>query len=136
MNYSCVLCDSVLAESRYRYMVSGRSSFNILGAIKSLPFNVHVNGQSYVCRTCFARLKKKNGLEETYAKCMKELKETFENIRTCRSQPDCQPMTSTPIKKTAAALSDPVYTSQQVEKHVSETVSNSTSSRTSVSVGY
>ena len=59
MNYSCVLCDCSLIESRYRYTVSGRSSFNILDAIKSLPFNVIVTGQSYVCRTCFARLKKR-----------------------------------------------------------------------------
>ena len=50
MNYSCVLCDCSLIESRYRYTVSGRSSFNILDAIKSLPFNVIVTGQSYVCQ--------------------------------------------------------------------------------------
>ena len=74
MNYSCVLCDFFLVESRYRYSVSGRSSFNILNAIKRLPLNVNVTGQSYVCSTCFARLKKKKGLEEAYDKCMKELR--------------------------------------------------------------
>ena len=54
MNYSCILCDFVLVESKYRYPVGRRSSLNILDAIKSLPFNGNVNGQSYVCRTCFA----------------------------------------------------------------------------------
>ena len=48
-------------------------------------------------------------------------------------------MTSTPIEKAAASLSDSVYTSQRDEadeKHISETDSNSTSYRTSVSEGY
>ena len=135
MNYSCLLCDCSLIESRYRYTVSGRSSFNILDAIKSLPFNVIVTGQSYVCRTCFARLKKKKGLEEAYDKCVKELRECFENIRASHSQPDGQPITSTPTKITAPALRDPVihapvYASQvEVEKHTK------TSSKASVSVG-
>jgi hypothetical protein len=133
MNYSCILCGFVLVEIKYRYLVSGRSSFNILDAIKSLPFNVNVNGQSYVCRTCFAPLKNKNGLEEAYDKCLKELRETVENVCAGYFQTDVQPLTSTPIIKTAHALFNPVYVSPQVE--VQKHNNDKTSSKTSVLVG-
>lgn len=97
---------------------------------------MNVNDQSYVCRTCFARLKKKKGLEEAYDKCLKELRETLENVRVGHFQPDVQPMTSTPIKNsTPALLSDPVAVDMSPQVEVEKRQSEKTSSKTSVSVG-
>jgi hypothetical protein len=91
---------------------------------------VNVNDQSYVCRSCFAWLKKKKGLEEAYDKCLKELRETVEKCM----QADVQPTTSTPIKKTSPALSYPVlHASPQVA--VEKYKNDKTSSKASVSVG-
>ncbi len=95
---------------------------------------MNVNDKSYVCRSCFARLKKKKGLEEAYDKCLKELRETVEKCRAGYLQADVQPTTSTPIKKTSPALSYPVlHASPQVA--VEKYKNDKTSSKASVSVG-
>lgn len=97
INYSCTLCGSVLVESKDRYSVTGRSSFKIIEAIEKLPFRVSVNEDSYVCRKCLARLKKKKNLEESYDKCLKELREIVENALVTPEQ--FRPTnTSTPTK--------------------------------------
>lgn len=105
MNYSCALCGFALVDSKDRYSVVGRSSFKILEAITSLPFSVSVNNDSYVCRKCLSRLKKKKSLEETYDKCLKELQDLVENapVAPMLLQPSA---TSTPVKATPSETSD------------------------------
>ena len=72
-------------------------------------------------------------LEEAYDKCLEELRESVENVRAGYFQTDVQPMTSTPIKKTARVLFNPVYMSPQVEVEKHNNVK--TSSKTSVLAG-
>jgi hypothetical protein len=56
---SCLLCYVILQDSKDRYAVHGRSSFDILGSIKSLQWNGNVPEKFvYVCSKCLLHLKK------------------------------------------------------------------------------
>jgi DNA-directed RNA polymerase subunit RPC12/RpoP len=95
MNYSCSLCGSELIDSKDRYLVTGRSSFDIVEAIENWPFDIRYNSESYVCRKCLSLLKKKRNLEHSYDKCLKELQNLV-------NKPSGNPeplYTSTPVKK-------------------------------------
>ena len=95
MNYSCFLCGSELIDSKDRYLVTGRSSFDIVDAIENLPFDIRYNSESYVCRKCLSLLKKKINLEHLYDKCLKELQNL---VNKPSSNPEPLYM-STPVKK-------------------------------------
>ena len=96
MNYSCFLCGSELIDSKDPYLVTGRSSFDIVAAIENLPFDIRYNSESlYVCRKWLSLLKKKINLEHSYDKCLKELQNLV-------NKPSGNPeplYTSTPVKK-------------------------------------
>ena len=102
MNYSCTLCRSALTDSKDRYLISGRNSFDINEAICSLPFAIEgVNNGSYVCRRCLSMLKKKKNLEHSYDKCLKELWDLVDKSSSHLPQPE---HTSTPVKARAASI--------------------------------
>ena len=96
INYSCLLCSVPLQDAKDRYAVNGRSSLDILGSIRSLPWNVDVEGSSHVCRKCLSRLKKKINLEQSLSKCLSELREVYPTAVTAP-----QPHSSTPLKQCA-----------------------------------
>ena len=75
--YICLLCSVSLAESKERRAVKGRGTFDIYGAIKSMPWEINVCEKSYVCRKCEARLKKKVNLEEALSKLLEEIRGFF-----------------------------------------------------------
>lgn len=75
--YICLLCSVYLAESKERRAVKGKGTFDIYGAIKSMPWEINVCEKSYVCRKCEARLKKKVNLEEALSKLLEELRGLF-----------------------------------------------------------
>ena len=70
-----VLCIS--GGSKERCAVKGKGTFDIYGAIKSMPWEMNVCEKSYVCRKCEARLKKKVNLEETLSKLLEEIRGLF-----------------------------------------------------------
>ena len=105
MNYSCILCSSALIDPKDRYLITGRSSFDINGAIRSLPFAVGDICGSYVCRKCLSLLKKKKNLEHSYDKCLKELWDLHLVNKLSSHLP--QPVhTSTPVKIAASACTE------------------------------
>ena len=93
IHYACTLCHLVLPNSKDRYSVKGRSSFDIEGAIRGLPWQVDIDEKAHVCRQCLARLKKKINLEQTYNKCVSELRELGDCVATLHPL-QC----STPVK--------------------------------------
>ena len=122
---SCLLCNLILQDSKDRYAVKGRSSFDIIWAIESLQWNVDIAENSYVCRKCLSLLKKKINLEHAHDKCLSKLREIYLN-KTSTLQ---QPHTSTPIKQCAPnPASSP-------ERPPSQTNQANVSFRTEVTVG-
>ena len=119
MNYSCDLCGSLLNDSKDRYLITGKSSFNILEAIQSLPFFVKYNSKSYICRKCLALLKKKRKLEHSYDKCLKELQSLAENASSPATPEPVH--TSTPVKAVRTSAEQEIPAVTHAVKEVSET---------------
>ena len=91
------MCCSELFDSKDRYLVTGRSAFNIVEAIQNLPFPVRYNSDSYVCRKCLGLLNKKRNFEHNYDKCLKELQDVVQRKAFSHPEPVS---TRTPVKAT------------------------------------
>jgi hypothetical protein len=61
-SFSCVLCFRVIEKAHERYLVSGKSKFNVKEAINQLPFVVSDTHSGYICRQCLAKLQKRSNL--------------------------------------------------------------------------
>ena len=66
MNYKCVLCFRYIDKGVERYRVEGKGKFDIVQALKSLPFNIR-NSTTFICKQCLAKHKKRSGLVHTVA---------------------------------------------------------------------
>ena len=58
-SFLCVLCFRVIEKKHERYLVSGKSKFNVQEAFEQLPFVVSdICSSAYICRQCLAKLQK------------------------------------------------------------------------------
>ena len=61
-SFSCVLCFRVIKKAHERYLVLGKSKFNVKEAIEKLPFEVSYISSAHICRQCLAKLQKRSSL--------------------------------------------------------------------------
>ena len=112
MNYSCTFCRCLLNDSKDRYLITGKSCFNIVQAIENLPFSVKYDSDSYICRKCLSLLKKKKNLEQSYDKCLKELESVVQKASRSSSPAIPEPVhTSTPVKAAQTPAEQEIPTS-------------------------
>ena len=51
---SCILCFRVIEKAHERYVVCGKSKFDVKESIKQLPFTVS-DTSAYICRQCLSK---------------------------------------------------------------------------------
>ena len=107
MNYQCVLCSRCIDKSAERYRTEGRGKFDILEALKSPPFEI-TNFETFICKQCLSKLKKRIGLVRQLNCLDNELKAIYqrsENDNTSTENKDVEHMNdscSTPKKRCPA----------------------------------
>ena len=104
MNYKCVLCFRYIDKGVERYRVEGKGKFDIVQALKSLPFNIR-NSTTFICKQCLAKLKKRSGLVQQLSSLDNELKDVYQKNENDSSYPGSEDIEytsdscSTPKKK-------------------------------------
>ena len=77
-NCTCILCFRVKEKAHERYLVSGKTKFDLSEAIRQLPFST-LESSLYICRQCC-------GLVQQEKLLVDELKEKYERGRLKRRQ--------------------------------------------------
>ena len=86
-SFSCVLCFRVIEEKHERYLVSGKSKFNLQEAIQQLPFVVSdICCSAYICRQCLAKLQKRSSLLSEGRTIVEELNSVYQKGKNKRQQ--------------------------------------------------
>lgn len=101
MNYNCVLCFRYIDKGVERYRVQGKGKFDIVEALKSLPFDIR-NSNTFICKHCLAKLKKRSGLVQQLNSLDNELKDVYQ-----KSDNDCSCPGSEDIEDTSYLCSTP-----------------------------
>ena len=84
---SCVLCFRVIEKKHERYLVSGKSKFNVQEAIEQLPFVVSdICSSAYICRQCLAKLQKRSNLLSQERTIVEELNSVYQKGKNKRQQ--------------------------------------------------
>ena len=70
-----------------RYLVSGKSKFNVQEAIEQLPFVVSdICSSAYICRQCLAKLQKRSNLLSQERTIVEELNSVYQKGKNKRKQ--------------------------------------------------
>ena len=143
---TCVLCSRVIEKTHERYLISGKSKFDVSEALKQLPFDI-LESSPYICRQCLDKLRKRSSLISQEKNIVNDLKEAYErgklkrrqifpeegpsNKRTCVLTPISLP---TPQTKAIAIHAPPVLVDIPTPIAHSTPVKNKAASGTSVNV--
>ena len=84
-NCTCILCFHVIEKADERYLVSGKTKFDLSEAIRQLPFPI-LESSLYICRQCCDKLRKRSSLVQQEKLLVDELKEKYERERLKRRQ--------------------------------------------------
>ena len=79
----CILCFRVIDLTHERYLISGKSKFNIKEAIHELPFKV-CDSSPYICRHCLDKLRKRVNLITQERNITEELCSLFQKGKSKR----------------------------------------------------
>lgn len=74
---SCILCFREIQLTHERYLIAGKSKFNIKEAIQQLPFKVF-DSSPYICRQCLDKLRKRASLISQEKNIVAELSSLFQ----------------------------------------------------------
>ena len=86
-SFSCVLCFRVIQKKHERYLVSGKSKFNVKEAIEQLPFVVSdICSLAYMCRQCLTKLQKRTSLLLQEGTIVEELRSVYHKGKYKREQ--------------------------------------------------
>lgn len=72
-NCTCILCFRVIEKAHERYLVSGKTKFDLSEAIRQLPFPI-LESSLYICRQCCDKLRKRSSLVQQEKLLVDELK--------------------------------------------------------------
>ena len=84
-NICCILCFRVIKLKHERYLINGKSKFNIKEAIQQLPFEV-LDSSPYICRQCLDKLRKRESLISQEKNIVAELSSLFQKGKLTRGQ--------------------------------------------------
>jgi hypothetical protein len=82
-NICCILCFRVIKLKHERYLIIGKSKFNIKEAIQQLPFEV-LDSSPYICRQCLDKLRKRESLISQEKNIVAELSSLFQKGKLTR----------------------------------------------------
>ena len=86
-SFSCVLCFRVIEKAHERYLVWGKSKFDVKEAIKQLPFTVSdTSAYMYICRQCLSKLKKRTNLISQEKNIVAELTTAYQKGKHKRQE--------------------------------------------------
>ena len=142
MNFLCVLCSRDIVNSVERYRIEGKGKFNVVKALKELPFEVRCSS-TFICKQCLAKLKKRSGLKEQLTTIDNEMKDFyFKSMnasshteiegsdilcstpkKRCLVSPSFRPSTSTPVKESISTtkISESLPAISPIEKSMKKT---------------
>ena len=84
-NICCILCFRVIKLKHERYLIIGKSKFNIKEAIQQLPFEL-LDSSPYICRQCLDKLRKRESLISQEKNIVAELSSLFQKGKLTRGQ--------------------------------------------------
>ena len=76
MNYPCVLCSRDIVKHTERYVVTGKSKFNVEESLRDLPFAVKSSAK-HICKQCLAKMKKLQSLRDQLLEIEKEIENVY-----------------------------------------------------------
>ena len=76
MNYNCVLYFRYIDKGVERYRIEGKRKFDVVEALKLLPFTVRLS-KIFICKHCLAKLKKRTGLIQHLNSLHNEIKNVY-----------------------------------------------------------